>query len=363
LGKSNSILLLYCIISLSVALQVSGANWDVIWHGIVNVESFFTPPHAVIYSGVAIALISTIIALTISLREKQEIGRNIMTRLRSIPVPLKLITLGCLIELFSGQFDNWWHSHFGFDGLLSPPHLLLISGMTLSIIGSLYGVRSNKSHTKLNTISLLFGYAVLWMVVINFVFMLTLPFSKGLRFDFNPDPAVALVIGSILLPLFTCLIFMSAIKNINFKFRLTGVTALLMAMQSVSTILSNVYFMPIFPIYLMNLIPALIMDLFVIDKNSEPLKSKNILVASITMSVFVVTLFFPWSINIYKAYFGIDLDTFESVSLFNQLLTTFILPVLIPVSIGASLGGGLFGSKIYAFRETRRDSNEFAKMQ
>ena len=55
-------------------MQVSGANWDVIWHGIVNVESFFTPPHTVIYSGVAIALISTVVALAISLRENQKSG-------------------------------------------------------------------------------------------------------------------------------------------------------------------------------------------------------------------------------------------------------------------------------------------------
>ena len=236
--------------------------------------------------------------------------------------------------------------------------------MTLCIFGSLYGVRSSNFRTKLNTFSLLFGYAVLWIVVINFVFMFTLSFSKGLYFDFNPNPAVALVIGSILLPLFTCLIFMSAIKNINFKFRLTGVTALLMAMQSISTILSNVYFVPIFPIYLMNLIPALIMDLFALDKKEiESLRSRNILVASITMSVFAITLFFPWSVNIYKAYFGIDLDTFESISLFTQLLTTFILPVLVPVFVAVALAGGLFFSKISKWREMKADSNEFAKMQ
>ena len=347
-GKSDSAILLYFVISLAVALQVSGANWDVIWHGIVNVESFFTPPHVVIYSGVAIALIATIAGLAVSLRETHKTAHKLKSYLRKIPSPLKLIIIGCLVELFSGQFDNWWHSNFGFDGLLSPPHLLLISGMTMCIFGSLYGVRSNYSGSKLHTISLLFAYSVLWMVVINFVFMFTLPFSKGLYFNFNPNPVVALVIGSTLLPLFTCLIFMSAIKNIKSKFRLTGITALLMAMQSVSTIFSNVYFPPILPIYLMNLIPAVVMDLFILDKeNANYNSSKNVLVASITMAVFAITLFFPWSVNIYKVYFSIDLDTFESISLFNKLLTPFILPVLVPVSIGVSVAGGLLNSKFF----------------
>ena len=32
--------------------------------------------------------------------------------------------MGPIIEIFSGGFDSWWHYNFGFDGLLSPPHLL-----------------------------------------------------------------------------------------------------------------------------------------------------------------------------------------------------------------------------------------------
>ena len=70
-----------------------------------------------------------------------------------IPTPLKLIILGCLVEVFSGQFDNWWHSNFGFDGLLSPPHLMLISGMLLSIIGALIGTHLSESKTKFKVVS------------------------------------------------------------------------------------------------------------------------------------------------------------------------------------------------------------------
>ncbi len=118
----------------------------------------------------------------------------------------------------------------------------------------------------------------------------------------------------------------------------------------------------------MNIIPALVMDLFILDKeNANYNSSKNVLVASITMAVFAITLFFPWSVNIYKVYFGIDLDTFESISLFNKLLTPFILPVLVPISIGVSVAGGLLSSKFLKARyeiksnQTKSNSNEFVK--
>ena len=52
LSSSSTLLWIYFLVALGVALQVAAANWDIIWHGVVNVESFFTPPHTVLYSGV-----------------------------------------------------------------------------------------------------------------------------------------------------------------------------------------------------------------------------------------------------------------------------------------------------------------------
>ena len=71
--SSNISLLIYFLISVGVALQIGGANWDIVWHGSKDVESFLTPPHAVIYTGVALSIGSIIYRLiffsTISIRE------------------------------------------------------------------------------------------------------------------------------------------------------------------------------------------------------------------------------------------------------------------------------------------------------
>jgi len=191
---SSNLLWVYFLVSIGVALQVGAANWDIIWHGIVNVESFFTPPHSVLYSGVGLSLIATVAGIILSIRHDTPIMRP-FSAYHKIPNPLKLIALGCLVEVFSGQFDNWWHTNFGFDGLLSPPHLMLISGMLLSIIGALIGTHLYQTHNRFKIISEMIYYGILWMILINLVFMFTLPFSDGQYFDFNPSPTIALVLG------------------------------------------------------------------------------------------------------------------------------------------------------------------------
>ena len=349
-SSSSALLWIYFLVGLGVALQVGAANWDIIWHGLVNVESFFSPPHTALYSGVGLSLIATVVGIVISIRRKFS-SKSPYSVYRSIPDPLKLIALGCLVEVFSGQFDNWWHTNFGFDGLLSPPHLMLISGMLLSIMGALIGTHLFESRRKFKIVSEMICYGILWMITINFVFMFTLPFSEGQYFDFNPSPTVALILGSTLPSIFTAIIFYS-LQNIQFPFRMTVVTATLMAMQSSATITSNNYFVGLLPIYLLNILIPISLDVIsIIAKNYKvsPKSNKNHkrIIFSIAISFFFITLFFPWSVNMFKSFFEINLITFESVLIFEQLLWSFIVPVLMPVSIMAAYLGLLIWKKFY----------------
>jgi len=337
LSSSSTLLWIYFLVAIGVALQVGAANWDIIWHGVVNVESFFTPPHTVLYSGVGLSLIATVAGIIFSTRQKTSLKKPFSIYYK-IPNPLKLIALGCLVEVFSGQFDNWWHANFGFDGLLSPPHLMLISGMLLSILGALIGIHLSEIHKKFKILSEMICYGILWMIIINFVFMFTLPFSEGQYFDFNPSPVAALVLGSTLPSIFTAIIFYS-LQNLPFPFRMTVVTATLMVIQSSATITSNNYFVGLFPIYLLNILLPLSLDFIsiYIQKNNKLIgmflnKEQRRIIFSIVISLFFITFYFPWSVNMFKSFFGIDLITFESVLIFEQLLWKFIIPVLMPVS-------------------------------
>jgi hypothetical protein len=55
--------LVYFCVSIGIALQIGAANWDIIWHGITDVESFFTPPHTVLYPGVTLTIGSIFIGI------------------------------------------------------------------------------------------------------------------------------------------------------------------------------------------------------------------------------------------------------------------------------------------------------------
>lgn len=223
--------------------------------------------------------------------------------------------------------------------------------MLLSILGALIGTHFSEIRKKFKILSEMICYGILWMIIINFVFMFTLPFSEGQYFDFNPSPAAALVLGSTLPGIFTAIIFYS-LQNLPFPFRMTVVTATLMTIQSSATITSNNYFVGLFPLYLLNLLLPLSLDIISIyvQKNNKLIgkflnKEHRRIIFSIVISLFFITFYFPWSVNMFKSFFGIDLITFESVLIFEQLLWKFIIPILMPVSFVSGYVGILIWKK------------------
>jgi hypothetical protein len=417
--------IVYFGVSIGIALQIGAANWDIIWHGITDIESFFTPPHTVLYSGVAVTIGSIFIGIIQYVRlgeinrekereheQQSQIDKpseltttnkslssySFLTSLHyffqslfKIPYPIKLVAIGTTIEIFSGGFDSWWHYTFGFDGLLSPPHLLLTIGMLTSVYGALIGIYKllqNNRHSKksrsstLLKISFIVTYAVAWIVSVNTIFMFSLPYSKGQYFDFNPNPFAAIFIASISIPFVSAMIFYSAAKTLrDVRFRFTLITLAFMIIHSTATIISSSHFVILYPLYLLNIIPALIADFLIMSKRiqyherekrnsaterEQPRIAQHIfkrlgprlrateflrnqmlvVVSSAIVPIFCITLFFPWSVNVYKAFFGIDMNTFESLAIFNILFWPFIIPVVITVSVLMSLMGSYTMSRV-----------------
>jgi hypothetical protein len=69
------------------------------------------------------------------------------------------------------------------------------------------------------------------------------------------------------------------------------------------------------------------------------------LIASIIVSTFYTTLFFPWTVDVYGGYFKPP-NTLRTEEFFVQLLIPVILPIAVPVSILSSMTGGLVGQKL-----------------
>ena len=89
------------------------------------VESFFTPWHALLYSGVGAAFAALGLA---TLRRRADGGRW----RRAVPREYRLALAGALTMAAAGVGDMFWHVAFGVErdlaALLSPTHLLLLTG-------------------------------------------------------------------------------------------------------------------------------------------------------------------------------------------------------------------------------------------
>lgn len=131
-------------------------------HGKVD-NTFFTPWHAVFYSGfLAVAAVLALLALAAHLRG-QLWQRDLPVAYRSAIVAAPLFAMG-------GLADLWWHETFGFEAgieiLISPPHLLLASSMFVICAAP---ARTWAAYRTYNPIPVILSILAAWSVV---VFML-----------------------------------------------------------------------------------------------------------------------------------------------------------------------------------------------
>ncbi len=360
--KTNALeksILIYIVMSIGVAMQIGGANWDIVWHGSKNVESFLTPPHTLIYSGVALSISS--IAYRLFSLIKDRIHRNNNTlknglRGISVPLSLKIPIIGAIMQLTAGPFDFWWHTKFGFDGLLSPPHTILATGMLLVAIGSLCGIykkyKTNPSSI-VNKFFIMLSSGVVLMVGIGIILMLTLPFSKGQYFNFNPEPFTAIFGSIILIPLVFSIVLNVISQSCKIPFIFTGIVGIIMIIQSGATIISNSYFIGILPYYLLNILPALTLDVILIKYNQikkPDLKinfnsNRSYMISSILVSLFFIPLFFPWTADVFGGFFKPPI-TVRTEAFLAEILFPVVLPIVIPISLLSVFAGGYITQKI-----------------
>ncbi len=105
-----------------------GAYWDVAWHVDRGRETFWSPPHLVIYGG----MLSVSAALLTAVALAGEGAARVALRHRG----LRFTLVAAALTLASAPFDEAWHALFGLDvSIWSPPHLVLLFGSAFSMLG------------------------------------------------------------------------------------------------------------------------------------------------------------------------------------------------------------------------------------
>jgi hypothetical protein len=129
---------------LILALQAElGLAWDRNWHDLVGRNEFFTPPHIMLYSGIALSgFIALFVVLVDTYRyyqKKPGVDDNSTVKILHFfhaPLGYVILGFGAFIDLLAAPFDNYWHSLYGIDVTLwSPFHLMGTVGGIIVALG------------------------------------------------------------------------------------------------------------------------------------------------------------------------------------------------------------------------------------
>jgi hypothetical protein len=348
LKHPNFLLVLYVAGIAGALIQILGAQWDVSWHVLELVETFFTLPHTVMYSGIAFSLLSSLIALAYYHR----ILLYNRERNRFLLHGFIIALAGSGLQLFAGQFDYWWHDNFGFDPFLfTPSHMPLIIGFFLNGIGMWIGItyliRNKKSRMpdsalgeslprrfKLLQILAVLSLVALWYDLSTLVHLFTDVSGIAYTFHLNEKTfmeqtgTIAFVSGVAGTAAIGSIILIAAKSSLKFRGAATVVAALLVG----TSIAFNVGFRAIvlngteegivlayfIPLYMSFLAPVVLFDILA---GKRLLTAKAATTTTIGWVIFASVLLGP---------VGTFLDSWYSVELWihdNQMLPFWLLPM------------------------------------
>lgn len=323
------------VVSLGIIMVTAGGSWDITNHILNKPETFFAPPHAMLYSGVGVSMFGFLV-LYISWRNSV-----VMETFRR---GVKISGLGIGLLLAAGPIDFAWHSAFGLDGLLSPPHLVLISGMMLACVGALLNsAKYAKEPTVPARILVVVSLIPVWFSVTGLFYSFSLPFSETDYFDFNPHPVFAAVFASAAYPFLISTILVlgpSLLRNRFGTASMVGVSYLVI--MSLTAILPNSSLVGTLPFYWISLIPIVLGDLVIS-------RIKGTRALQVAGAIFGSSFFFMYYPLITYTYNEVLFEKVMWPSLTAHVyfeMAPIISPVLIFVGAVVGVFGAMFSKRL-----------------
>ncbi len=282
--------------------------------------------------------------------------RNNELRGKSLATPLKLLIIGSTISLAAGPSDFLWHETFGVDGLLSPPHLALITGMLINAVAAVLGLEriavriTSPSRQRLTKAAMVPAFAALWFTTTWYVYMFSLPFSNGENFQFNLNPNIASLIAIVTLPLLSSIIFLTASRSIGRFGAGTITSALVVGINIFANIIpSQGMLSSILPWYsIIAILPALIADILLYNPVIKPKLGRR--ASELIVGILVSSVFYIFNYPLLTWAFAIPLDMpianqqgmLAVANLTSNFLST--LPVMISITLVPAALMGLLGA-------------------
>lgn len=276
---------------IGLILSFSGGSWDITFHILSQPETFFSYPHSLVYSGILLIISTFFLNIRRNFNTEKMLKKNYI-----------IIFAGIILILAAGPFDFYWHLKFGLDGLLSPPHLTLLTGWSLIAIGNLRitnfkltpGIFDNihpmTSHIGIQgddiekngyiknwkldgesinvikkkrrerdivlKIQLFLNLSILLMILSGLLYFFSLPFSETQSYNFNPPSDFAFFIYGLGFPILFSAYFIKVFeKYSNLSILVFLIGSFYIVLTLFTQILSNPFLYGLWGYYILNLIP------------------------------------------------------------------------------------------------------------
>ena len=151
--------------------------WDIAWHGTIGRDSFWIPPHLVVYASVTVFLLAALGGFALVWHRGGSLQAALASR---TGMGFALAALGQTTQIAAAPLDDLWHRLYGLDVTIwSPPHLMIITGGIAGIYGMIAALqiaapdrvvrpRWRRISASEGLVLLLFGAAlVLALVALN----------------------------------------------------------------------------------------------------------------------------------------------------------------------------------------------------
>src|SRR5918999_88687 len=302
----------YILVSLGVLLSASSGSWDITNHLLNKPETFFSPPHAGLYMGVAIVLSGSIMMLSRYYRSYSNISNN---------------------NHYNNDNDNKSRK-------FNPSITTSSSCSSSAIVDSTNNDDNNTSHA-ISLILIIIGIIPVWITVSGLIHMASLPFSDTEHFNFNPDPILAAIIATLAFPFIISFMLFSSFqlsvrsKRTKRMFGILSITGIVFILINLTTaILPNEYLVPTIPFYILNIIPIVAVDILLSKLSTPKTKLVNYVAGAVIGSIFF-TLYYPLITHTYNEVLSNSQTVWPSLtsSIYFKMIDKIYPLMVIPAAV------------------------------
>jgi hypothetical protein len=167
----------------AVTSAMAGSHWDIAWHRSIGRDTFWTPAHLAIHFGAVLAGISCGYLILATTFRPDPAARAASVSIWGFRGPLGafLAAWGGIAMITSAPFDDWWHNAYGLDvKVLSPPHVVLVTGIIAIELGALILILGRMNRAEGDTRRRL-NWLFLWVAAMTLICLFILAFEFNLR--------------------------------------------------------------------------------------------------------------------------------------------------------------------------------------